>query len=362
MFLLPYIECRSYPPGTQVETFTMAALRSHADDVRAIGQKLLNPRLPRPEDGETTKAEIGIEPCASALLFSRNGSSGAIRRLRVAIEAEDISQALRSTIIQISFDGEPCVWCPVGEFFGTGYDVFPHTTWLTRVHEVGWMQCQWPMPFANGVEIRLSNLGGQRVDVRSEIDCGEWRWDNRSMRFHATWRQATAFQSDEHVDYNYVTVQGKGVYVGDSLTVFCSRPPLWDSTWWGEGDEKIYVDGETFPSHFGTGTEDYYGYAWCRPNFFEMPWHAQPCGRGNKRGGLSVNCRYRLLDAIPFKSALRFDMEIWLPFKDKGQSVNFAPTTFFYAMPGAVVGVKPDPETARLPAVMTQEQFSRQTA
>ena len=38
--------------------------------------------------------------------------------------------------------------------------------------------------------------------------------------------------------------------------------------WWGEGDEKIYVDGEDFPSHFGTGTEDYYGYAWCRPEEF----------------------------------------------------------------------------------------------
>ena len=35
--------------------------------------------------------------------------------------------------------------------------------------------------------------------------------------------------------------------------------------WWGEGDEKVFVDGEKFPSHFGTGTEDYYGYAWCWP-------------------------------------------------------------------------------------------------
>ena len=40
----------------------------------------------------------------------------------------------------------------------------------------------------------------------------------------------------------------------------------------GEGDEKVYVDGETFPSHFGTGTEDYYGYAWGR---YE-PWINHP--------------------------------------------------------------------------------------
>lgn len=32
--------------------------------------------------------------------------------------------------------------------------------------------------------------------------------------------------------------------------------------WWGEGDEKFFVDGEKFPSSFGTGSEDYIGYAW----------------------------------------------------------------------------------------------------
>lgn len=32
--------------------------------------------------------------------------------------------------------------------------------------------------------------------------------------------------------------------------------------WWGEGDEKFFVDGERFPSTFGTGSEDYIGYAW----------------------------------------------------------------------------------------------------
>lgn len=32
--------------------------------------------------------------------------------------------------------------------------------------------------------------------------------------------------------------------------------------WWGEGDEKLFVDGEKFPSTFGTGSEDYVGYAW----------------------------------------------------------------------------------------------------
>jgi hypothetical protein len=38
-----------------------------------------------------------------------------------------------------------------------------------------------------------------------------------------------------------------------------------------------------FPSHFGTGTEDYYSYAHCRPEAFSSPFHAQPYGDGNFR-------------------------------------------------------------------------------
>ena len=67
------------------------------------------------------------------------------------------------------------------------------------------------------------------------------------------------------------------MYVGDCLTLFNTV-----YAWRGEGDEKIYVDGESFPSHFGTGTEDYYGYAWCRPERFTgHPFIAQPDGSGN---------------------------------------------------------------------------------
>jgi len=47
--------------------------------------------------------------------------------------------------------------------------------------------------------------------------------------------------------------------VGDQVTVL--NP---DDGWWGEGDEKIYIDEDRdkkFPSHFGAGTEDFYGWA-----------------------------------------------------------------------------------------------------
>ena len=51
--------------------------------------------------------------------------------------------------------------------------------------------------------------------------------------------------------------------------------------WWGEGDEKFFVDGEKFPSTFGTGSEDYFGYAWCNPQLFQNAYHNQTHNDGN---------------------------------------------------------------------------------
>lgn len=106
---------------------------------------------------------------------------------------------------------------------------------------------------------------------------------------------------------------------------------------------------------FGTGTEDYYGYAWCRPEFFESPFHAQPSGRGNNKAEMSVNSRYRLLDGIPFTNGIRFDMELW---HWKKTPVNYAPATFWYALPGATCNVDPDPESSSLPVPKSVEDIN----
>ena len=72
-------------------------------------------------------------------------------------------------------------------------------------------------------------------------------------------------------DWHLARIEGQGQLVGTLLNV--ENPP--GAAWWGEGDEKIYVDGERFPSLFGTGTEDYFGYAWSTPERFAHAYHAQ---------------------------------------------------------------------------------------
>jgi len=159
------------------------------------------------------------------------------------------------------------------------------------------------------------------------------------MHFHANWRHDCPLDTTNKRDWNYVEVQGKGVYMGDVLAVV---NPV--EAWWGEGDEKVYVDGEKFPSHVGTGTEDYYGYAWCTPEFFSDPFHAQPRAEGPGNRGHVTNTRVRILDGIPFAKSLKFDMEVW---HWDQVNVSYAATTYWYGAPGAASNRTPAPEMAR---------------
>lgn len=355
------INYRTYEPGTKVESFSMDQLAAAKPTLQAVQTKLREGRRDEPDGWKTVDWTGELAPGQREDVLTAKGP-GAIRKLRFKIKADDLSQALRSTVLEIQFDGESTVWAPLGDFFGIGYQVRPYRTWYTEVTDDGELSCAWVMPFEKDATVSLHKLGEQPVAVEvCEASVGDWNWDDRSMHFHSTWRQLTkvdtggeAGQNREmgglHArDVNYVTVDGKGVYAGDTLTIFNGA-----AHWWGEGDEKIYVDGEDFPSHFGTGTEDYYGYAWCRPEFFSAPFHAQPEGGGNLTGGFSVNSRYRALDAIPFEESIRVDMELWHWAKT---NVNYAPTTFFYARPGATANRKPAPKVAAKPVTLRRDQI-----
>jgi len=118
------------------------------------------------------------------------------------------------------------------------------------------------------------------------------------------------------------------VYVGNAFNL--TNPP--EASWWGEGDDKLYVDGEAFPSLFGTGTEDHYGYAWSTTERFSAPFHAQTrAGHAGFGGSFSMN-RMQLLDAVPFSSRVRFDLELW-HFDDT--NVTYDSMAYYYARPGA---------------------------
>jgi hypothetical protein len=353
------INYRTYDRGTDVESFSMDVPKDAKSLVEKTNQQLSERAAPIVENPTTKEWQGELKPQTDQQVIAIDGPA-AIRNLRFKIKAADMPQALRSTVLEIKFDGERTVWAPIGDFFGTGYHVHPYRTWYTSVSADGTLACNWVMPFQKNATVSLRNLGQQVVTVElAEASAGDWKWDDRSMHFHSTWHQYSQEDTGDTVekrdngrhahDLNFTAVKGKGVYVGDALTVFNGA-----GDWWGEGDEKIYVDGEKFPSHIGTGTEDYFGYAWCRPEFFDSAFHAQPAGDGNLTPGFTVNERYRALDAIPFTKSLKFDMELWHWAKTK---VDYAPTTFFYARPGATTSIEPDAKNAARRVTLKREDI-----
>jgi len=342
------INYRTYNQGVQVESFSGEVLERAKPVIDQTAAKLLSFEV----GGSGTKnSKRLIENEVTSVELKNTGN--AISKISVKLDAENMNQALRSTVLAITFDEQKMVWVPVGEFFGAGYQIHPSQTWNTKVDENGLMEAFWLMPFKKCSRVQLINYGNQPVNAELSVSLTDYKWKKSSMYFGASWHEYNQLNTAKddslenhewHFDVNYVDITGNGVYVGDALTVFNTV-----DAWWGEGDEKIFVDGEEFPSSIGTGTEDYYGYAWCRPEKFTHPFIAQPTGAGNFHTGLSVNRRYRSLDAIPFANKISSNIEMWHWVKTK---VNFAMSAFWYAKPGFQISIKPDIESVKIPVAI----------
>lgn len=332
------INHRQYEHDTKVRTFSMDDLKKNTNKLVAVQKELLTNKAVT--QGTTTlKESKKVIQAGGQISYQINGER-CIRELMMKIDATDFRQALRSTVLEIKFDGESRVWSPIGDFFCTGYSI--EKPFDTRYHKVsldGSMLSRWIMPFQKRAEIIIHNLGKQSVNIEEmSVSHSSWEWDERTMYFHADWRVYSEAPSQPHRDMNYISIKGKGKYVGDCLSLYNDATNSGREPWWGEGDEKIYIDGEDFPSHFGTGTEDYYGYAWVGCTTFSQPFLSQPTAHGNRGQGLTVNNRVRSLDAIPFNKSMHFDMELWHWVDDT--TVDYAPTSFWYGLGNAksVVG------------------------
>jgi len=335
------IEYRTYSKGTSVESFSPVALKRDAVAVAEVRHRLAGgERGVTGSEMETVSFDGLIQP-GQKITRTVEGTR-AVRLLAMNLDRGQRAQALRSTVIEMAFDGERTVWVPAGDFFGTGCKLSPYRTWYTEVTGDGRMDAAWVMPFNERCELTVHNLGTEPVAVTQGVMVtAPWSWDSLSMHFGAGWFEQNRLRTrvnGGHFDVNYVTLTGEGVLVGTGVTLFNTA-----SAWWGEGDEKVFVDGEAFPSHIGTGSEDYYGYAWGSSNPFSHPFIAQPDGTGAGRTGPVVNLRYRSLDAIPFRKRVQFDMEMW---HWADTVINQAPVTYWYMKPGGTSNRGPEPEQA----------------
>ena len=328
-----HVNYRTYDSKVAVESLTLAKLKALTPQLEKLRARLAEPRGTSQELGGYAETfDFQIAPGDS--MRQEFSGSRAISRSVLRISTRNREAALRGLLLKVTFDDERCIEAPMGDFFGTAPGLNPFSTLPLGITEDGEMYCHWLMPFRESAVIEVENNSQETVNLEGELALKDYTWTASSMHFHAKWRAQFDVPTRPMIDWNYLTAKGHGVFAGVSFAI---DNPV--KEWWGEGDEKIYVDGETFPSHFGTGTEDYYGYAWCWPGLFTHAYHSQPrCDGPANYGRTSVN-RFHILDRIPFQKDFKFDMELW-HWNDKCL-VNLAVVSYWYARPGATDAFPP---------------------
>jgi len=340
----------TFPKGTVVPTFRreLTAEESAALDeanrrlTEGLGQDPAGAR-----GGEQTRTTlVGLGPGSTAPVLELAGPR-AITAIRVRIDdlppAPADRQVLRELALQIKWDGEtePSVWAPLGDFFGTAAGLNPYKSLPLGVTEDGQWYCLWFMPFAQSALIELVNDGKEQRNATFEITHAPLpRPAEQYARFHAKWHRNAFPPEDANrraIDWTLLTANGAGRFCGVLLHVWNPK-----GGWWGEGDEKFLVDGEKFPSTFGTGSEDYFGYAWGSGELFQNAYHNQTISMGNT-GHISVN-RWHIPDNVPFQKSFDGYIEKYFP-EDRAL---YAATAYWYLAAGGVDSYKPVPMEQRV--------------
>ena len=360
------INYRAYAPGTEVESFNPDMLNKEAARLERVGRELVKPTAF--SGGQTLSLDKAIAAGKSERLELPAGAA-AVRQFEIKLEAANLPIALRSTVMEIIFDGEQSVWCPVGDFFSNVNGLDPaHTMWERDTLPDGRMICRWIMPYQRTATIILHNLAKETVTVKLQATTSPWQWTKDSLYFRTAWWTHDPYPARPVFDMNFIDVQGRGIHVGDTLVVL---QPEW--SWWGEGDEKIWVDGDfdrKLPSHLGTGSEDYYGWAGgvvpTRKDEFSAPFASNvrvggmPYKAKNNRmifntTGYNICSRSRSLDATPFARRFKFDMEAFNMCGGPNDWLQYSLVTHWYGAPGATHNRPPMPEAAAIPVPQVED-------
>lgn len=210
-------------------------------------------------------------------------------------------------LLRIYWDGEerPAVEAPVGDFFANCFGQRSSVTSLpVIVEDADSYNCYWHMPFRKSARVEIVNQSEKQISLLYyNID---WIKKDKLPKdtpyFYAQYRQE--YPAEHGKDYVVLETTGKGHYVGTVLAVRTRSP-----SWFGEGDEKIYIDGEAKASIWGTGTEDYFLSAWglqtTSTPYFGVPYFDQ----WGIVGGHTSAYRWHINDPVVFNKGIRVTFE-----------------------------------------------------
>lgn len=345
-----HVNYRIYEKGTKVETFTLDEANRLAAKAEETGNRLLNPV--NYNQGEVSYSQK-LNSKSNMVLELPVGNK-AIRTLKFNINGynpSDYEQLMRGLIVKIRFDGVQTVEAPLSDFSGAGMGAPRVDSWYLSADGTGEVTLRFVMPYKDKAHIELENITEYNADATIQAYISDWEWHTNTLYFHTAWRQENQLETNKGLDYNMGTLTERGVFKGDVLSLYNHSP-----RWYGEGDEHIWVDDESFPSHFGCGTEDYYNTTYAPIHVYHTPFGGAPREDDEASRGYNTFLRTRNLDAIPFNKKLSFEFELisW-----DGGNVDYSSTIYWYGDLHSKM-INPSPKEAALyllpPAIYTENK------
>jgi hypothetical protein len=217
---------------------------------------------------------------------------------------------LRAQLLEVFYDDldQPSVSVPALDFFGVVHGVpASYASTMTACNDGLGLESRIPMPFRDRVRVEYMNASDRVALLYYQVDLLLGPQPDDAGVLHATFnRQNPTVMAEDLVIVD--GLRGPGRYLGMTGGV---RP--FDDKWWGEGEVKMYFDGEAEPTICGTGTEDYLGSAWGLAEF-ASPESGAPLVAGPLRdqsGGWSLVSFYRwhLSDPVVFRDSIKVTLQ-----------------------------------------------------
>ena len=271
-----------------------------------------NPLAERGKGGVENKKAKGhpsemFNPGETKTLMTATGS-GIVNRMWITV-SDRVPGVLRGIKIEMFWDNanSPAVSVPLGDFFGLGLGrkvAFENA--LFSDPEGRSFVSILPMPFKTAAKIVLVNESAKAVSLYYDVDFQLVKnLDADLLYFHAYWNRTekTGLGKDFTI---LLPVKGKGRYLGTNIGIITN--PLYEKSWWGEGEVKIYLDGDMdLPTLNGTGTEDYIGTGWGQGVFVHR---YQGCLVADEASRQWAFYRYHVPDPVYFNSGCKVEIQI----------------------------------------------------
>jgi hypothetical protein len=298
-----------------------------------------NPKARKGKDGIPNGGRKGspclcLLPGESFVMAEESAVSGTVRRIWATI-SERSPWMLRSLRLDFFWDqvDEPSFSVPFGDFFGQGLGrTYAFDSALFSNPEGRSFNCFVPMPFKTGMKIVVSNESDQVLPLLYyDVDytVGD-NHDEDVLYFFAHYHREK--KTKMRRDFEFLPrIEGEGRFLGVNAGIIVNRAEYL-KTWWGEGEVKMYIDGDSdHPTLCGTGTEDYIGSAWEQGRYATL---YQGCPMADSENGQFTFYRYHLPDPIYFYRDIRVTIQqIGFCEFDKRQALKKLGRTFYRAAP-----------------------------